>query len=296
MCSEGHREPVTPIQREVEARGQLIAAHELLALGLSRAMITTAVRREEIVRVRQGWYTNPWLPVPLQHAARIGGQLGCVSAAAHWKLWHLDDDRLHVAVESNACQLRSRTSYRTRLRPEDPTVLVHWTGRACWASRVVVPPVTCLEQVARCCEAEAALVVVESALNARIVSEGEWRTILAELPAPQRRALQPASPLSGSGTETLFVDRMRRAGVAVRQQVHFAGVGYVDCLIGERLVIELDSIAHHSDPTEDRRRDAALSSEGCRVLRFMQSQVIRDWQSVETAVMAAITRGDHLPA
>lgn len=288
---------MTPVQREIEARGQLIAAYELLALGLSRATIATAVRRQEIIRVRQGWYANPWLAVPLQQAARVGGQLACLSAAAHWKLWHIEDGMLHVAVDENACQLRTRTSYRTRLRPPDAAdVLVHWSGRADWASRVVVPPEVCLRQVARCCDTEGALVVAESALNSRLVSPAEWTSILSELPHPARRALEQASPLSGSGTETLFVHRIRRAGVAVRQQVPFPGVGYVDCLIGERLVVELDSIAHHSDPTVDRQRDAVLSAIGCRVLRFMGGQVLHSWPQVQRSVMAAVTRGDHLPA
>ncbi|HEY8317974.1 MAG TPA: DUF559 domain-containing protein [Amnibacterium sp.] len=89
---------------------------------------------------------------------------------------------------------------------------------------------------------------------------------------------------------------MAKLGVLVQQQVAIEGVGFVDCLIGERLVIELDSIAHHSDPTADRHRDALLSALGYRVLRFMAKQVDESWPEVEEAVLAAISRGDHLAA
>jgi very-short-patch-repair endonuclease len=274
-----------------------MAARELLDFGLSRRAITEAVRSEEIVRVRQGWYSTPWLPPALQRAARVGGQLACASAAAHWKFWHLEDDRLHVVVDRNACQLRSAASYRNRLvESPDPGVVVHWTGRAEWPSRVLVPPEVCVDQVARCCSPEAALVIVESALNMRAVSAAAWTNVLSALPRERQIPLLQATALSGSGTETLFVHRLRQIGIPVRQQVRFSGVGYVDCLIGERLVVELDSVAHHSDPTTDRRRDAQLSGLGCRVLRFMHSQVQHRWPEVERAVLAAISRGDHRPA
>ena len=89
-----------------------------------------------------------------------------------------------------------------------------------------------------------------------------------------RAVLSGASAVSESGTETLFVHGMAKVGVTVRQQVVIPGVGRVDGLIGERLVIELDSLAHHSDPRADRHRDALLSALGFRVLRFMYSQVV----------------------
>lgn len=288
---------MTPIQRAVEARGSLIATHELHRMGIGRATIGGAVSTGELVRVRQGWYANPWLDHRAQQAARIGGQLACLSAARHWGLWLFDDPRLHVCVDPNACQLRNRTSHRTRLAfPSSPEVVVHWTGADHSLSRVVVAPLTCLRQVVACCDAEQALVVAESALNRGLVRRSEWDAVAAAATGPARRTLSAASALSGSGTETLFVHRIRRAGIAVRQQVRMPGIGYVDCLIGDRLVVELDSVAHHTDPTTDRRRDALLSARGYRVLRFMYTQVVDRWPEVEAAVVAALSRGDHLPA
>jgi very-short-patch-repair endonuclease len=58
----------------------------------------------------------------------------------------------------------------------------------------------------------------------------------------------------------------------------------------------LDSVAHHSDPMVDRRRDATLSILGFRVLRFMYHQVVNARPEVERAVLAAMARGDHLAA
>lgn len=274
----------------------MIATHELHSRDYTRAMIARAVAEGEIVRIRQGWYANPWLGLAAQHAARVGGQLACSSAAAELGLWVPGTgDEVHVCVEPNAAQLRTRTSYRTRLAVNaDPSVVVHWTGFDPHGSRVVVSAPVCIRQVMACHSPEFALVVAESALNRRRITEDEWEQVASAAPSRLRSIMAAASHRSDSGTESLFVFRMSRAGVSVRQQVHIPGVGFVDGLIGERLVIELDSVAHHSDPTVDRRRDAALSILGFRVLRFMYHQVVNAWLDVERAVLAAIARGDHL--
>jgi hypothetical protein len=260
---------------------------------MSRARIAEAVSAGEITRIRQGWYANPWLPPAQCQAARIGGQLACTSAAAALGLWEPRAPALHVVVPTNAKGLRSPRSYRAPLPPGGAEV--HWTGLDPRGSRVLVSVAGCLEQVARCSSPEVALAVAESALHRRRISQAQWRAVLASVPAHLRAALAGASGLSESGTESLFVFGMARAGIDVRQQVVIEGVGRVDCLIGERLVIELDSFAHHSDPMADRRRDAVLSARGYRVLRFMYHQVVDEWPSVQAAVLAAIARGDHLP-
>lgn len=84
-----------------------------------------------------------------------------------------------------------------------------------------------------------------------------------------------------------------RLRLRFQQQVHVVGVGRVDFLIGDCLVIEVDSKEHHSDAYRDRRRDAELSARGFRVLRFMYSQILFEWPSVESAILAAVGRGDH---
>jgi very-short-patch-repair endonuclease len=287
---------MTPVQRAVEELGGLIKTAELHDLGLGRAAIGQAVARGEIQRIRQAWYANPWLPPAQSRAARIGGQLACSSAAAALGLWEPRLERLHVCVDEHARALRTQTSYRSRLRPDDPTTLVHWSGVDPAGTRVLVSPLRCIEQVAACESEVTALVVAESALHRQVITSSEWLRCLERLPRRVRAVVGRASPRSESGTESLFAYGMARAGVTVRQQVVIPGVGRVDALIGERLVIELDSLAHHSDPTADRHRDALLSALGYRVLRFMYRQVVDAWNEVEAAVLAAISRGDHLAA
>jgi very-short-patch-repair endonuclease len=108
----------------------------------------------------------------------------------------------------------------------------------------------------------------------------------------EQALLDQASGLSGSGVETLFVSRIRRLGVRVRQQVQI-GPDRVDAVIGDRLVVELDGAKFH-DPHADYARDARLVIAGRHVLRFDYWQVLYDWHTVEKVVLASIIRGDHL--
>ncbi len=89
---------------------------------------------------------------------------------------------------------------------------------------------------------------------------------------------------------------MSKFDLSIERQVHIPGVGRVDFLIGTRLVVEVDGFSYHSNPAQfeaDRRRDALLSQLGYRVLRFSYLQVMESWKDVETAVLAAVFRGDH---
>ena len=139
---------------------------------------------------------------------------------------------------------------------------------------------------------ESAFVLCESALFRRALTLAQWQRMLGEVSLAARSILATAKSLSESGTESMFRIRADAFGLRIRQQV-WLGPDRVDFVIGDRLVIEIDSVAHH-DPTEDAKRDARLSVLGYRVLRFMSSQIVNDWAGVSAAVMAAISRGDHL--
>jgi very-short-patch-repair endonuclease len=59
-----------------------------------------------------------------------------------------------------------------------------------------------------------------------------------------------------------------------------------------KLVVEVDGISHEmgDNPERDERRDAWMCGEGLRVLRFNADDVMKDVESVVTAIVLAARR------
>lgn len=270
----------------------LIATHELAAVGVTRPMLAAMLRRGMLIRVRQGWYSMPDLASSARQAARVGGVLTCGEALRAHGLWALEDDRLHVLVRRGSSRLRQPGDARRRLSdaPSAATV-VHWLDGAVTKSRLIACPIDALETYRRCAPHELYLAALDSMLHRRPDLHGD---VIA---AGHRVGPSTADGICESGTETLFRLRMRRQLPRLQCQVPIPGVGRVDFLVGQALVIEVDGRSFHDTEStfeSDRRRDAELSRRGLRVLRFSYRQVIDDWPSVEHAVLAAVSRGDHL--
>jgi very-short-patch-repair endonuclease len=86
--------------------------------------------------------------------------------------------------------------------------------------------------------------------------------------------------------------RRRPQGLKFRLQ-HPIGRCIVDFYCAAaRLVIEVDGEAHRMGdrPERDARRDARLKGQGLRILRFSATDVMRDIQSVVTAITLACRR------
>jgi len=282
------------IKQDIRGLGDLAATHELLWRGHTQMGLRNGVAEGLIVRVRTGWYSLPDLDPLSMQAARVGGRLTCVSAAVALGLWvpHHDTLELHVAVPARACQLRSRDDYRTRLSAlTGGEVVVHWSDARREGNRLRVGIPAMIAHLAVCQDAEFTFVVAESALAKGWITRSEFDRILADLPSALRGLLKSADRNSGSGTESMFAYRMRRFGVRFRQQVQI-GIDRVDFLLGDKQVVEIDSVAHHT-LAENCARDARLGIASFRTLRFMGIQVEHDWPTVQRAVFAALSRGDH---
>lgn len=281
----------------IDAHGGLAAAHELQLNGVRRVDIDRDLTRGRIQRVRQGWYARVSLDPVLARAARVGGRLTCSSALARRGVWVHDDQHLHVAVAGNACRLRSPDAAGRRLQHTDP-VTVHWNDSG-GRSRLLADDLSALAALCGCAAPDLVTATADSLLRAvphqavpEMRSELE---ALADRQSPRYgRALRAADGICESGIETLFWLRMQ--ALRPRRQVRIPGVGRVDFLLGDRLVIEVDGREFHSSPDSfeaDRRRDAALSSLGYRVLRFSYRQIMHDWEAVASAVWGAVARGDR---
>ena len=72
---------------------------------------------------------------------------------------------------------------------------------------------------------------------------------------------------------------------------------FVDGLIGERLVVQIDGFAHHSTSAQrsaDIAHDAELRLRGYTVLRFSYRQVVHESVLVERTIRRAIAQRLHL--
>jgi very-short-patch-repair endonuclease len=93
--------------------------------------------------------------------------------------------------------------------------------------------------------------------------------------------------------ERLLWSRLRRQqldGLKFRRQ-HPLGPFVLDFFCAERRVaIEIDGACHYADaaPARDRRRDAFLASQGVRVLRFTNPEVLADVDAVVAAIGQAL--------
>jgi very-short-patch-repair endonuclease len=287
------------IHRDVHRRGGVAAAHELLRDGHTSHRLTAAVRRGEVIRARQGHYVCPHLSQPEIEAVRVGGRLAGANGARHHGIWAPRTQALTVLVRPDARALRTRTDPRARLAAAvaDPLVRVAWSDRGAPGTRSVASPAVCLRGIALRESAAAAFASAESALFTGNISRAQLRRMVASLPRSRRGLLQLAGSRSESGGESLLAYRLLRARLGFEQQRVIAGVGRVDVVIGDRLVIEVDGAGFHTDIAsfeQDRRRDALLSALGFRVLRFSYRQVEQRPGEVMSAIRGAIARGDHL--
>jgi very-short-patch-repair endonuclease len=303
MRRHGDRETAHDIGMEsVEAAltriGGVGTRASLVSMGVSVRSLARSVRDGSIVSVRRGWYALPSAPSDIVQAVRVGGALTSVSAGSHFGLWTLDDGMLHVAVPRHGSRLRSPTDRALPLSLDaSARVCLHWRKPSHTPHTIVAPIVATLMHAIECQSEERAIVMIDSALNSRQVTRSQLRRAASSMPSRYAATLAKCDARSQSGTETLVRVRLRRLGIRVRIQVHRPGVGRVDVLVGDRLVIECDSQEFHgSDEAQERDydRDIELIDGDDLVLRLRYRHVVHEWDRVEAVILRLVRRGRHL--
>jgi very-short-patch-repair endonuclease len=225
-------------------------------------------------------------------AIRVGGRLGCISAARSHGLAIPTDHRLHIALDDHATRLRSsRNGFRNISAGDDPGVVWHWTGELGHhgTERFRLSVVRALEQVAACVEPEWAIGVLDSAINKGLV-DPDGRNRLEAAPST-RRLLGLTDGKAESILESILRIRLTAAGIQVRSQVPI-GRYRVDFLVDGWLIIEADG-AHHGTEQQfasDRERDSFFVGNGFPVLRFTYRQIVDQWPQTLQAVTAALNQ------
>ena len=89
---------------------------------------------------------------------------------------------------------------------------------------------------------------------------------------------------------TIIRLRLRARGIRLRSQVDIPGVGRVDFLVGDRLIIEADSVEHHLPKYHsDRTRDRVATAMGYLMIRLTYEDVVYHWDTALADILAVTT-------
>ena len=237
----------------------------------SRRALRDLVEEGAVVE-RGGVVFAPGTDWPLIACRMLGGLLTCHSALAYYSLPELPHPgTVHVAIPSS----------RGRVRPLAGVVVHREPAR--WPpgmSPPVAPPRLLVARMLRCAEETPAVVVADAALRRGLVSRAELAAMLRSNrsggPLGHRR-LARCREKARSPIESIARFELEDAGHSVEVGVDVPGVGEVDMLVDDRLLVETDGYQFHSskgDWSNDRRREQRLIAQGRLWVRLTYDDVM----------------------
>ena len=273
------------VSRRCATLGGIARTAELAADGVSRHALAAAVQAGAIYRIREGVFAHPNVPAAARHAATHGGMLCCFSAAEAAGIWVVPYTGVHVAVPM-----------RGRLHKHDGcTCVTHRTsGAVVLGGRSTVA--RALREILRCAGPEAFFVALESARKLRRVRDSDLAPLRSSIPLHHRWIIEFARDDADSGLESMLRFRLHAYGIELRSQVDVPGVGRVDFVLGDRLILEVDGKWNHESPPKrhkDYVRDAIAVGLGFDTLRFDYALVVHDWPTVLGAILGKLDAGLH---
>jgi very-short-patch-repair endonuclease len=275
------------VQRACADLGGVARTSDVLRFaGATRRDLERAVRDGMLVRLRTGWVAVPDVPAAVAMAVEHGGALGCVSRLRLEGVWSLGEHaQVHVAMRPNG-RAHSHSAC---------ACIIHWNDVPHSAGRVSL--LDALVQVLGCLGTEEFFVALESAMRKRLLTRRSLAALRTRLPLDRRWLVDFARWNADSGLESLLRLRLRRHGIELASQVPVPGVGTVDFVLGDRLILEVDGKQNHDGAPlrhKDLVRDAVAASHGFDTLRFDYAMVVHEWQLVEAAILAKLDHRLHL--
>jgi very-short-patch-repair endonuclease len=236
----------------------------LYRAGFTRSSIGKAVAAGRIVRMRRGVYVLPREATDFGLALHHNALLTCLSAAPTYGLWTL----------YAACSLHLSSGHKAA----PPGMLAH--GRCLHGNHPWLPVAglaDALIHALRCLPELESLVMVQCAAQRGDISMDFLRRKLpGNRNARARAVLDHVIPRADSLLEVLANFHFRQAGLHVRRHVQLPGVGEVDFVVEDCLVVETDG-GTHLEPRQvkkDRKRNNATVIGGHLGLRFGYDDVV----------------------
>jgi very-short-patch-repair endonuclease len=259
-------------------RGGAAKRSQLLAAGFQRAELEAAVADGLLFRPLRGVYATATADDAVLAAFRANGRLTCISAAGFYNLWALHPARsVHLSC-GNGIPRPGVVDHSPCTHPGHPSL------PAAGLADVLIHAVRCLPELE-------ALVMVQSAVGRGLITPEFLRKKL-----PGRRngralsVLDLLIPRADSPLEVLARTHFVRAGLNVRMHVELPGVGEVDCLVEECIVVELDGSTHF-EPRQikkDHRRSRVGMLGGWLTLRYYYGDVVHNPEAMVEEVVAIL--------
>lgn len=240
----------------------------------------------QLHRIRRGWFASSSALSQVVRAVEAGGVLTGPSALHCRGAWLPPDLPLFVRA--------SRTDLIRKGPQITPVVLRREFARGADKSvdDLALATLTTLLE----CSVTTAVILIDSLLHRQLMSRVDIEEIVQTVGNKGEEALRLVSSYSESGTESQFRLWLRSKGIRYREQARIEGVGRVDFLIGNRLIVEIDSREHHTSDEayrNDRRRDRKLAAMGFICVRLTYAEVMYFLDEVGQDLLAIIRRDDH---
>lgn len=261
----------------------VVSINELRSEHVTDRQIEELVASRRLIRVARGWYATPMAPPALVRAVQLGGRVGCLSGCQIHGLWVPPFAGTHVMLNPGKARPVAEDVQFHRLSTSWPSALMNLED--------------CVAQVLHRHDAESGLIVLESAVEKGLLTPSAAKVLIADAPRARQLRLQHFTPGSGSGSETRVRLFLQRRNVPLTPQARIPSVGRVDLLVGNSLIIECDSAAHHTsrqNREEDYRRDLAAWALGYRTLRLSYSQIWHTWHETSEVLIAELATRRHL--
>ena len=261
----------------LQLNGGAARASRIRASGFGRLALGQALDHGTVIKVSHGIYglsSNGDVAQALAH----GGLLTCLSAAEIYRLWTLKQDaRLHLCrshpVPGQGVAEHGRPKHERHA----------WLPVAGLAD-VLLHSLQCLPELE-------SLVLVQSAVGRGDISlDFLYAKASGRRNGKVRAVLDQLIPRADSLLEVLTNTHFARAGLRVRRHVFIPGVGEVDFLVEECLVVETDGRTHFEPKSvkRDQRRNNASMLGGYLVLRYYYDDVVHAPEAMVAEVLTVL--------
>ncbi len=287
-------------ERLLEEHGGLVHARRFFEAGLTGPDLGRLRHLGAVLRPRIGWYLDPTAPQEAVRAVRVGGVLGCTSAAATWGIAVPAGpaDRVHVSARHDLTRMRHSTDPKRHVHAgDDLAVRLHWERRIEPVRGWRVSPADAIAQMAACTSVRWLTAAVDSARNSTseppVMAAASLAVLRAALPQHLREAVDRSDPLAESSGETFIRLEAEDRRIPMRSQAWLTSLYRADHLVDEWLPVESDGMKFHSGRAveRDRARDAVLARLGTPPLRFTQNQAVGDTRFVGDVIERTWLRG-----